>query len=396
MSNFVSEKAKSISKSQTLAISAAAKRMKADGISVISFTAGEPDCQTPKYIVDAAKTALDKGMTKYTPSSGTIELREAIAKKLKEENGLDYTFKQIIVSNGAKHSLFNALYAIINEGDEVIIPSPYWLTYPELVKICGGKSVFIEAGEQLNYKITPEMLEKAITPKTKAFILNSPSNPSGAVYTKEEVYALAEVLLKHEIICISDEIYEKLYYKEEPVSIATYSENMKDLTIVINGMSKTYAMTGWRIGYLAANAEIADVIDGVQSHMTSNANSIAQEAARVALSRSDDVEKLVKIYNRRRVMMLEKINSIDGLSAVNPDGAFYMFVNIGKLFGKKYQGEQINGSVDFCKKLLTYGVAAIPGAPFGFDDHIRLSFALSDEDIKEGLIRIEKFVGELI
>lgn len=396
MSEYISNKAKNISKSQTLAITAAAKKMKAEGISVVSFTAGEPDCPTPDYIVNAAKNALDCGMTKYTPSSGTVELRKAIAKKLKDDNNLDYDYTQIIVSNGAKHSLFNAMYAIINEGDEVIIPSPYWLTYPELVKICGGKSIFIEAGEEQDYKVTAKMVEKAITPKTKAFILNSPTNPTGAVYTKDEVYEIAKVLEKHNIICISDEIYEKLYYNEKPVSIATYSNKMKDLTIVVNGMSKTYAMTGWRIGYLAANKEIADVIDGVQSHMTSNANSIAQEGARVALSKSTDVEELVKIYDRRRKILTEGINSIDGLYAKESLGAFYLFVNISKVLGKSIDGEVITDSISFCNKLLQHGVVVIPGAPFGADDHIRLSYAVSDEDIVEGVKRIGVFISKLV
>ncbi|MEG2001675.1 MAG: pyridoxal phosphate-dependent aminotransferase [Clostridia bacterium] len=392
----ISKKAQTISRSQTLAISATAKQMKENGISVIAFTAGEPDCDTPKYIVDAAKKALDEGKTKYTPSSGTNSLRKAIASKLEKENGLKYDFKQIIVSNGAKHSLYNALYAIINDGDEVIIPAPYWLTYPELVKMCGGVPVIVDTDEKHGFKMTAAQLEKAITPKTKAVIINSPSNPSGAVYSKDELYSLAKVIEKTEIIVISDEIYEKMTYDGvEQISIATYSEKIKNQTIVVNGLSKTYAMTGWRVGYLACNAEIADVIDRVQSHMTSNPNSIAQEASLVALTRTDDVERIVKIYDERRKYFVERINAIDGLKAFTPQGSFYLFVKVSDVYGKKYKGEVINSSLEFCAKLLDGGVSCIPGSPFGNDEYIRLSFAVSMDDIIEGSNRIEKFVKSL-
>lgn len=390
MERFISEKAKGVTKSQTLAISAKAKKLKAQGVDVVSFTAGEPDCQTPEYICDAAKAALDSGCTKYTPSSGTEKLRSKICDKLEKENGLTYDYKQIIVSNGAKHSLFNALYAIINDGDEVIIPSPYWLTYPELVKMCGGVPVFVETKEENGFKMTASELNNAITQKTKAVILNSPNNPTGAVYSKKEIYEIAKVLEENEIFCISDEIYEKLCYVEKPVSIATYSSKMKDLTIVVNGLSKSYAMTGWRVGYLAANSEVAEVIDHVQSHMTSNVNSIAQEAAYVAFDSTEDVERLAKVYLRRRDYMYERLSKIKGVSPIKPDGAFYMFVNVGSLYN-----ENIKDSYDFCHKLLEYKVAAIPGEPFGGKDYIRLSFAVSDEDIEKGLDRIEEMVNSL-
>lgn len=390
MERFISEKAKQVTRSQTLAISAKAKKMRENGIDVISFTAGEPDCRTPEYICNAAKDALDRGFTKYTPSSGTEKLRKRIAEKLLTENGLSYDFKEIIVSNGAKHSLFNALYALLNDGDEVIIPSPYWLTYPELVKMCGGKPVFVETKAENGFRMTASELQNAITPNTKALILNSPNNPTGAVYSKAELQAIANVLEENEVFCISDEIYEKLCYVEKPVSIATLSDKMKDLTIVINGLSKSYAMTGWRVGYLAAKREIADVIDCVQSHMTSNVNSIAQEASYVAFGKTDDVERLAKVYERRRDYMLSRLSKMKGVTPIKPDGAFYMFVNVGKLYN-----DRIKSSYDFCHELLEYKVAAIPGAPFGNDDYIRLSFAVSDEDIEKGFDRIEQMVNEL-
>ena len=395
MRKYVSEKASQISKSQTLAISAQAKKMREEGMSIIGFTAGEPDCNTPEYIIDAAKAALDAGKTKYTPSAGTEALRKAIAKKLLEENGLEYSFKNIVVSNGGKHALFNALYAIINDGDEVIIPAPYWLTYPELVKICGGKPVILEGKKENGFKITAEELKNAITDKTKAVIINSPNNPTGAVYTKEHLYSLAKVLEEKEIITISDEIYEKLYYGEKPISIATYSEKMKELTIVVNGLSKSYAMTGWRVGYIAANDEIATAIDYVQSHMTSNVNSIAQEASKVAFSRTEDVEELRAVYDSRRRYMVERIKTMDKISCLSPDGAFYIFVDISKVIGKEIKGQRINGSLDFCRIMLDYGVALIPGAPFGADDHVRLSFAVSEEDIAVGLNRIERMLNDV-
>lgn len=392
----ISKKAQQISPSQTLAISAKAKEMKAEGHPIIGFTAGEPDFDTPSYIVDAAKFALDQGKTKYTPASGTMELKKAIAKKLEKENGLSYAPTQIIVSNGAKHSLYNALYAIIDDGDEVIIPAPFWLTYSELVKLCGGKPVIVYCSPEENFKISANKLKNAITSKTKAFILNSPSNPCGSIYSKEELSALAEVLDETDIITISDEIYEKLVYGKEVISIATCSEKMKQNTIVINGVSKTYAMTGWRIGYLAANKEIAKAVSCVQSHMTSNPNSIAQEAAVKALKHSGpEIEEMRKIYDTRRNIMYDKIMSINGLKALKPDGAFYIFVNVSGILGKKSGDVILNTSFDVCEALLKYNVACIPGGPFGANDHIRLSFAVSMTDIEQGMKLIEKFVNEL-
>ena len=308
----ISTRASQIPPSMTLEISAKAKALKAEGKSVIAFTAGEPDFNTPEFIVKSAEKALEIGFTKYTPSSGMPELKKAICAKFKRDNNLDYEVKNIIVSTGAKSSLYHALFAIVDEGDEVIIPTPYWLTYDEQVKLCGGKSVFVKTTKESNYKITPEMLENAITEKTSCLILNSPSNPSGVVYSKEELQKIAEVVLKHGIYVVSDEIYEKLIYgTEKHYSIAQTCEEMKKHTIVINGVSKAYAMTGWRIGYLACDEQIAKVINNVQSHTTSNATSIAQYASVTALNEGDDfIEEMHDIFKDRKEYIVEKLKPI--------------------------------------------------------------------------------------
>ncbi len=398
MENRIAKRMGSIAPSLTLAISAKAKMMKAAGESVISFGVGEPDFNTPAHIVEAAKAALDNGNTKYTPSSGTVELRKAIADKLLRENGLVYEASQIIVSNGAKHSIFNICYALLDEGDEVIIPAPYWLTYPEVVKVCGGVPVFIDASKENGYKITPEQLKSAISPKTKMFIFNSPSNPTGAVYSEKEVRALAEVCEAAGIFVLADEIYEKLVYGvEKPFSMAACSEKMKDLTITVNGVSKTFAMTGWRIGYLAAPKDVAKAIDSFQSHATSNANSIAQSATVKALNSSEEeVNKMVAIFAERRQAMLDKLSQMKGISFVKPDGAFYAMLVIDGLYGKKWNDKVIDGSVAFAEALLeAQKVAVIPGIAFGADDCVRISYSLSMEDMLEGLDRIEAFVNGL-
>ena len=387
-----------IAPSLTLAISAKAKAMKAAGEPVVSFGVGEPDFNTPENIIQAAKTALDNGHTKYTPSSGLLSLRKAICEKFKKDNGLDYEPSQIIVSDGAKHSIFNACYAILDEGDEVIIPAPYWLTYPEVVKVCGGVPTYIECKKENKFKFTAEELKKAITPKTKMLIFNSPSNPTGAVYTEEEVRAIAKVCEEAEIFVLSDEIYEKLCYNGvKAFSIAACSDKMKDLTITVNGVSKTYAMTGWRIGYLAAPADIAKAIDSFQSHATSNACSIAQYATIEALASPEaDVQKMVDTFDKRRAKTLELIKKIDGVQAVEPDGAFYVMMVVDGLYGKSYNGKVIDGSIAFADALLeSQKVATIPGISFGADDCVRLSYSLSEEDIEEGIARIAKFVEAL-
>lgn len=387
-----------IAPSLTLAISAKAKAMKAAGEDVVNFGVGEPDFPTPAHISAAAKEAIDKGITKYTPSSGMPELRRAVCEKLRRDSGLTYEPSQIIVSGGAKHSIFNACYALIEEGDEVIIPSPYWLTYPEVVKVCGGVPVIIEAKKEAGFKITPEQLKSAITPKTKMFIFNSPSNPTGAVYGEAEVRALGAVCEEAGIFVLSDEIYEKLVYTDvKPFSMAACSEKMKDLTIIINGVSKSYAMTGWRIGYLAAPADVAKAIDSFQSHSTSNANSIAQYATITALnSPEESMRKMVSIFAERREKMLERIQKMDGIYCVVPAGAFYVMLVVDSLYGKKYGDKLISNSVDFASALLDEKkVAVVPGKAFGADDCIRLSYSLSVEDILKGLDRIDEFVKNL-
>ena len=398
MNRRIASRMSAISPSLTLAITAKAKAMKAAGEPVVSFGVGEPDFNTPKNIIDAAKAALDKGYTKYTPSSGLLPLRKAICEKFKKDNGLDYDPSQIIVSDGAKHSIFNACFALIEEGDEVIIPAPYWLTYPEVVKVCGGVPVYLECRKEDKFKFTPARLAAAITPKTKMLIFNSPSNPTGAVYTEEEVRAIAKVCEEKEIFVLSDDIYEKLCYDGvKPFSVAACSEKMKELTVTVNGVSKTYAMTGWRVGYLAAPKDVAKAIDSFQSHATSNACSISQYAAIEALaSPAEEVQKMVDVFAERRGKMLARIEKIDGVSAVEPYGAFYVMLVIGELYGKSYKGKKIDGSIAFSDALLeAEKVATVPGISFGADDCLRLSYSLSSEDIEEGLNRIERFVSQL-
>lgn len=387
----------SISPSLTLAITAKAKAMKAEGKSVIGFGAGEPDFNTPQHIIDAAKSALDNGCTKYTPSSGLLELRKKIALKFKQDNNLDYDPSQIIVSSGAKHSIYNAMFALLEEGDEVIIPAPYWLTYPELVKVCGGVSVIVEGHKDNHFKVSPEDIERAITPKTKMLIFNSPSNPTGAVYTEEEIRAIARVVEKAGIFVLSDEIYSKLIYDGvKHFSIASVSEKLKEKTIIINGVSKTYAMTGWRIGWLAAPKDIAKAIDSFQSHATSNPSSISQYAAIAALDGSEDeLNAMRDVFNDRRKFMIERIRGIEGLDLIEPDGAFYIMLVVKNLFGKRFGGRKICGSLDVADMLLEKGVAVVPGIAFGDDECVRLSYAISKEDIAEGLNRIESFVKEV-
>ena len=390
----LSRKYSQISASPTLAIDTKLKEMRAAGINVVGFGAGEPDFDTPQYIKDAAKKALDEGKTKYTPASGTMTLKKAICEKLKRENNLDYEPSQIIVSNGAKHSLTNVFGAILNPGDEVIIPAPFWVSYPEMIKLADGVPVFVDADEAHGFKITAKQLEEAITPRTKAFLLNSPSNPTGMVYTKPELEEIARICVKNNIFVVSDEIYEHLIYEGERISIASLGDDIKKLTIIVNGMSKTFSMTGWRIGYTASEPEIAKVMSNVQSHATSNPNTIAQYAAEAALKGSMDfVEAMKKEYMARRNYMVERINSIGSVLCSKPQGAFYVMMNIKNLLGKEYYGKVINTSSEFAAKLLeTAKVAMVPGEGFHADGYLRLSYAVSMETIKEGLDRFEKFI----
>lgn len=392
---YISEKFKSISPSPTLAIDSKFKQMKADGLDVVGFGAGEPDFDTPQHIKDAAITAINEGFTKYTPASGTLALKQAVVRKLKRDNGLDYTTDQIIISNGAKHSLMNAFGAILNPGDEVIIPAPFWVSYPEMVKLNDGVPVILETKEENNFKFTAKDLISAITPNTRAFILNSPSNPTGMVYTVEELREIAQVAVEYNLYVISDEIYEHLIYGDtKHVSIASFGEEIKNLTIIINGVSKTYAMTGWRIGYLAAPKELAKAMGSVQSHATSNPNSIAQVAAGVALDGPvDDLIMMKKAFKERRDYMVERINSIEGVSCLMPDGAFYVMMNIEKLIGRELCGKVIESSDDFAQVFLDEKlVAVVPGTGFAAPNHVRWSYATSMENIKEGLDRLESML----
>ena len=397
----LSQKSQEITESLTLAISAKANKMKAEGKDVVGFGAGEPDFDTPEYIMDAAREALDEGFTNYTPATGTEALRKEICNKLARDNDLNYEPDQVVVTNGAKHSLYNVFQAILNPEDEVIISAPYWVSYPEMVKMGSGTPVFVETGEENGFKMTPADIKNNISSKTKALLLNSPSNPTGAVYQKEDLQEIAEIAVENEILVISDEVYEHLIYDGlEHVSIASLSSEIKDLTIVINAMSKAYAMTGWRIGYTAGIPEVIDVMGNIQSHSTSNPNSIAQYASTVGLKNTEKakkaMDKMVKAFSSRRDYMTEKINSIPGLSCKNPHGAFYIMLNFKDIIGKKYQGKQIEGSLTFADILLeAKQVAVVPGIAFGSDHHVRLSYANSLDNIKKGLSRIEKFVEKL-
>ncbi|RLE07764.1 aspartate aminotransferase [Candidatus Aerophobetes bacterium] len=394
----LSKRVRSISPSPTLAITAKAKKMKAEGIDVIGFGAGEPDFDTPEHIKDAAKKALDDGFTKYTPASGMMELKQAICRKLKEDNKLDYELDQILISCGAKHSIFNAILTLCDKNDEVILPSPYWVSYPEMIKVAQAKPVIIKTTQENNFKITPEQLQEAISSKTKLFILNSPSNPTGMLYTRDELQRISDILAKAGIYCISDEIYEKIIYDgEEHVSIASLGPRIKQLTILINGVSKSYSMTGWRIGYAAGPRKIIQAMSNLQSHSTSNPTSISQIAAIAALQGPQEtVGKRVKEFKRRRDYIVGRLNKIPGISCLKPKGAFYVFPNISQILGRSFKGQTINNSISLSQVLLSEAkVAVIPGAAFGADNHLRLSYATSQENIAKGLDRIEKLVEKI-
>ena len=395
----VSRKVKEIAPSLTLEITAKAKKMKAEGISVIGFGAGEPDFNTPDYIIQSAKKALDIGFTKYTPASGMAELKKVVCDKFLKDNGLKYEPDQIVISTGAKSSLYHAICAIVDEGDEVILPSPFWLTYPELVKLAGGKVVYVETSKENGYKITADQLKKAVNSKTKCLILNTPNNPTGAVYSREELAEIAEVAEAAGIYVISDEIYEKLVYGgEKHYSIASLGDYMKEHTVIVNGVSKSYSMTGWRIGYLAAPKDIAKAVSSMQSHTTSNACSIAQYASVAALADPEGekfIEEMQKVFDERRKYMYERLKDVAGVVCPEPKGAFYIFPDISALYGKSFEGQKITGSLSFADCALKKGVAVVPGIAFGDDKCIRLSYAISIEDIREGLDRLIDFIKEL-
>lgn len=394
----ISQRCRNIAPSVTLAIDAQAKEMKARGEDVIGFGAGEPDFDTPEYIREAAKQALDKGLTRYTPVAGTLALRKEICAKLEKDNKLNYTPAQVIVANGAKQALYDTFCAILDPGDEVLIPSPSWISYPELVRMADGVPVDVPGTEQDGFLVTADQLRQKITNKTKAIIICSPSNPNGCVWTREMLQGIADLAVEKKLYVISDEIYEKLIYDgREHVSIASLGDKIYEQTILINGHSKAYAMTGWRIGYAAGPKEVIAAMVAFQSHATSNANSIAQYAAMIALQSGDELlDSMVKEFDTRRKLIHKLINDIPELSANLPEGAFYIMVNISGVCGKTYNGQSIENSMDFAKYLLEdQKVAVVPGRPFGADMHVRLSYATSRNNIEKGVARIRTFVETL-
>lgn len=398
MSLELSKKAAAVKPSSTLAITAKAKELKAQGKDVVGFGAGEPDFNTPENICEAAIKAIKDGFTKYTPASGTNELKAAISKKFKEFNGLDYDTDQIVISNGGKHSLTNIFTALINPGDEVIIPAPFWLSYPEIVKLAGGVPVIVTTTKEQNFKLTAEDLVAAVTDKTKAIVLNTPNNPTGMLYTEEELRAIAKVAVEKDFYVVADEMYEMLVYGEQKhISIASLGKDIYDRTITCSGLAKSYAMTGWRIGYTGSSKEIAKMMGSVQSHQTSNPNSIAQKAAVEALTGpQDSVKKMHAEFDKRRKYMYKRICDMDLLDTLEPMGAFYVFVDGSAVLGKSYKGTKIESVPQMADILINeYNTAIVPCADFGFPDCFRLSYAISIEQIEKGLDRIEKFIGEL-
>ena len=394
----LSNRAKSLKPSPTLAINAKAKSMQSQGIHVISFGAGEPDFDTPDNIKRAAKKAIDDGFTKYTPVGGIDELKDAIINKFKRDSQLIYKRSEILVSCGGKHSFYNLAQAIFDQGDEVIVPAPYWVSYPPMVALAGGTPVIVETTEKNEFKITSEELKKTISPKTKALILNSPSNPTGSAYTKKELGEIAEIAISNNFFVISDEIYEKIVYDGfEFTSIASLNKEMKNKTIIVHGVAKTYAMTGWRIGYTAGSEEIISAMNNIQSQSTSNPTSIAQKASVEALiGPQNEVEKMVSAFGQRRNYVVDRLNKIPGVSCYKPAGAFYVFPNFSSYYGKSYQGKKIENSTNLADYFLDVArVAVVPGVEFGADPFERLSYATSMEDIKEGLDRIEEALKKL-
>ncbi len=394
----ISRKAAGIAPSATLALNAKVTAMKAAGEKVIGFASGEPDFDTPEVIRDAAKTALDTGKTRYTAASGMPELRKAIQEKLKTENGLDYDISQIVVSNGAKHSIFNAFFALLDDGDEVIIPTPCWVSYPEMVQMCGGVPVFAETTEEDHFILKPEHIAKAITDKTKIFMLTSPSNPNGSCWGLEELQALADLAVKHDFYIMTDEIYEHLLYNgEKNISIASLGQAVKDRTITINGVSKTYAMTGFRIGYAAGPKDVMKAIAACQSQATSAPNTPAQYAAMKALTMDQEPVRVMReAFKARRDALVEGLNAIEGISCLKPDGAFYVMMNVKQLIGRKKDGQEIDSCSTFAEKLLEHEkVAVVPGEAFYAPGFCRMTYALSMDNLLEGVERIRRFAESL-
>jgi aspartate aminotransferase len=386
-----------ISEPQTIKMAKLSRELKAQGIDIVDLSIGEPDFDTPQHIRDAAKKAIDDGYTHYTPVAGYADLKQAVTYKLKRDNGLEYTPEQIVVSTGAKQCLANAVLAIINPGDEVVIPTPYWVTYSELVKLCQGEVVFVPCSIENNYKITPEQLEAAITPKTRMFMFSSPCNPTGSVYSSAELEALAAVFAKHpQIFILSDEIYEYINYVAPHASIASFGD-LKNRTIIVNGLSKGFAMTGWRLGYLAAPLEIAKACDKIQSQFTSATSSISQRAGVTALNGDlTTANAMVAEFKKRRAFIYEALKNIRGLKVNNPDGAFYMFPDVSAFFGKSFEGTVVNNADDLCMYLLHQAnVSTVTGAAFGQPNCIRLSYATSMEKLEEGAKRLKIWLEKL-
>ena len=394
----LSERTLAISPSVTLAIDARAKQLRAEGQDVIGFSAGEPDFCTPEYINDAGKFAIDAGITRYTPVAGTLDLRQKICEKFHHDNAVDYTPAEILVSNGAKQALFMALCAILNPGDEVLLPTPCWVSYPEMIRMAGGTPVMIHGCEENNFVVTAEMMRPYVTEHTKALIINTPNNPNGCVWNREELAAIADLAVECGFYVISDEIYEKLIYDDEKhCCMASFGPEIKKQCIVVNGVSKTYAMTGWRIGYAAGPKNVIKAMTSFQSHASSGANSIAQYAAATALSCGDKyILSMIDEYNGRRRLMYRLVNEIDGMSCKLPKGAFYIMASLKQIIGRSHKGQVITGSTRFAELLLDEKrVAVVPALAFGDDNYIRLSYATSRQNIVEGMARIKEFVSEL-
>lgn len=393
----LSRKALGISPSPTLTIDARAKQLKSEGVDVIGFGAGEPDFDTPLHIREAAMQAIRDGFTRYTPSGGIPELKEAVCEKLQRDNNLHYRPAQVVLSNGAKHSLANIFTAILDPGDEVLIPAPYWVSYPEMVKLADGVPVSVEADKK-GGRLTTAILQKYITPRTRAVVVNSPGNPTGHLFSREELLAVADAALRNDLWIISDEIYEKLIYGDAAhISIASLGEEIQKRTVIVNGVSKAYAMTGWRIGYTACEPQLAAAMDSIQSHLTSNPNSIAQKAALAALRGPQDcVAEMRKVFAERRVYAFERINKMPCLSCSEPQGAFYLFVNAAQACGLSFRGTIISDTDALAALLLEhYRVAVVPGKGFGAPDYLRLSYATSLDNISKGLDRMEGFLQEI-
>lgn len=394
----LADRLKSIKPSPTLALNAKAKALAAKGVDVVGFAAGEPDFDTPQPIKDAAIEAIQSGFTKYTATAGIPELRAAICKKLEKDNGLTFAPEQVLVSCGAKHSLYNLFQALLNAGDEVIVFAPYWVSYPDMVHLAGGTPVIVQTREEDNFAPTPEALKKALTPRTRAVIINSPSNPTGAVLTRDQLRRIADVLVGHDCLIVSDDIYEKLLYGQATfANIANVAPELVARTVVVNGMSKAFAMTGWRLGYTAGPKELISAMQMIQDQSTSNANSMTQKAGVAALEGpADSLDAMVREYQSRRDFVVPALNAIEGVRCAMPEGAFYVFPNVTGWFGRKFQGTELTGSVQISELLLEhFKVAAVPGAAFGAEGYLRLSFVSSRANLEKGLARIAEFAKSL-